>query len=110
MMARPQRRLVIALLAAGAFGAALSLPAQSQAQEGAQHATRGVIRVIAEDLRSARIAHEAIPNFMNAMTMTFTARDVTQLRGLAPGDRVTLRFTATPDGRLLIDAIARAPL
>jgi Cu/Ag efflux protein CusF len=44
-----------------------------------------------------------------AMTMTFTARDAAQLQGLNPADRVTLRFTATPEGQLLIDGIARAP-
>jgi protein SCO1/2 len=98
--------LGLALTASGAV-ATRALPAL--AQQAAVYTTRGVIRTVADDRRSARIAHEAIPGFMNAMTMTFTARDAAQLQGLNPADRVTLRFTATPEGQLLIDGISRAP-
>jgi protein SCO1/2 len=94
-------------LALGVSGLVTARPAL--AQQSAVYTTRGVIRTVAEDRRSARIAHEAIPGFMNAMTMTFTARDAAQLQGLNPADRVTLRFTATPEGQLLIDVITRAP-
>jgi len=98
--------LGLALAVSGAL-AGRALPAH--AQQAAVYTTRGVIRAVADDRRSARIAHEAIPGFMGAMTMTFTARDATQLQGFNPADRVTLRFTATPQGQLLIDGIARAP-
>jgi protein SCO1/2 len=106
------RRLHAALvlgLAIGISGAVATRARPAYAQQGAVYTTRGVIRTVADDRRSARIAHEAIPGFMNAMTMTFTARDAAQLQGLNPADRVTLRFTATPEGQLLIDGISRAP-
>lgn len=96
-------------LALAASGAVTARVRPALAQQAATYTTRGVIRAVADDRRSARIAHEAIPGFMNAMTMTFTARDATQLQGLNPADRVTLRFTATPEGQLLIDSISRAP-
>ena len=83
--------------------------AVTRAAHAQPRSTRGVIRALAADRRSARIAHEAIPGFMNAMTMTFEARDPAQLAGFSVGDRVALTFTATPDGHLLLDAIARAP-
>ena len=101
-------RLVLAL-ALGAAGAVTARPYTASAQTQAAYSTRGVIRSVADDRRSARIAHEAIPGFMNAMTMTFLARDPAQLQGFGPGDRVTLRFTATPEGQLWVDSIARAP-
>lgn len=105
---RTPARLVLAL-ALGAAGAFTARPCTVLAQPRATYSTRGVIRSVADDRRSVRIAHEAIPGFMNAMTMTFLARDPAQLQGLGPNDRVTLRFTATPEGQLVIDSIARAP-
>lgn len=96
-------------LALAASGVVTARVRPALAQQAAVYSTRGVIRSVADDRRSARIAHEAIPGFMNAMTMTFTARDAAQLQGLNPADRVTLRFTATPEGQLLIDGISRAP-
>ena len=52
------------------------------------------------------IAHDAIPGFMDAMTMPFDVEDPGLLAGLAPGDRV--RFTLRGiDGRYAIRAIQR---
>ena len=101
-------RWVLAL-GLGALGAVTARPHPVCAQPQTAYSTRGVIRSVADDRRSARIAHEAIPGFMNAMTMTFVARDPAQLQGFGPNDRVTLRFTATPEGQLVIDSLARAP-
>lgn len=52
-------------------------------------------RVISLDVDSGivKIAHEAIPNYMPAMTMPFLARDSNSLRGLHPGDSVTFVLT-----------------
>ena len=56
------------------------------------------------------VAHEAIPGYMAAMTMAFEARAPSQLDGLVEGDRVSIAFTAMPDGRQVIDAIAKEPV
>ena len=53
---------------------------------------RGVIQQIAPDRRSVTIAHEAIPGYMAAMTMTFDVRNTNALNGLAPADQVTFRL------------------
>ncbi|MFO0626297.1 MAG: copper-binding protein [Polyangiales bacterium] len=109
MILRRMPSTLVLGLALAAAGAVTARGPAAQAQQAAVYATRGVIRAVADDRRSVRIAHEAIPGFMNAMTMTFTARNAAQLQGLGPADRVTLRFTATPDGQLLLDAITRLP-
>lgn len=96
-------------LALGALGAVSARPHPVCAQTQTAYSTRGVIRSVADDRRSVRIAHEAIPGFMNAMTMIFLARDPAQLQGIGPNDRVTLRFTATSEGQLWIDSVSRAP-
>jgi protein SCO1/2 len=70
------------------------------------HTVRGVVREIAPDGRKVVIRHEAITNYMPAMTMEFTVRDTNELRGVAAGDTVTFRLTATEDTHW-IDRIAR---
>ena len=72
------------------------------------YAGRGVIRSLGADGKSVVIKHEAISNYMDAMTMPFPVRTPSVLKGLAPGDSVTfrLRVTAT-DG--WVDQIERAP-
>ena len=61
------------------------------------HTARGVIREISPDRHRAIIKHEAIVNYMPAMTMEFNVRDTNELSGVAAGDTVTFRLTATDD-------------
>ena len=56
---------------------------------------------------SVTIAHEKIPSYMDAMTMSFDARDDRQLANVDIGDRVAFTFHETDDGRRLLDRIAR---
>jgi len=62
-------------------------------------AYRGEGRVvrIEPDGKHVTIAHQAIPGFMSAMTMTFQVRDQKMLAGLKPRDEVefTLEVGAT---------------
>jgi Cu/Ag efflux protein CusF len=71
------------------------------------HATRGVVRGFGPDRVYVNIAHEAIPGFMAAMTMSFEPREPSQLEGLAAGDRVVFAFVEHEDGRRVIERIAR---
>ncbi len=59
--------------------------------------TRGIIREIASDHRTAVIRHEAIPGYMPAMTMEFNLKNTNELSGIAVGDTVTFRLTATKE-------------
>ena len=61
------------------------------------HAARGIIREIAPDRRTAVIRHEAITNYMPAMTMEFNVGDTNELNGVTTGDTITFRLTATDD-------------
>jgi Cu/Ag efflux protein CusF len=52
--------------------------------------TRGEVREISKEGRTAVIRHEEIPGYMPKMTMTLTVRDTNELAGLREGDEVTL--------------------
>ncbi|MBL8943333.1 MAG: copper-binding protein [Myxococcales bacterium] len=53
------------------------------------------------------IAHEAIPGYMGAMTMSFEPKNTEQLARFAIGDRVSFTFTDTDDGRRVIESITK---
>ncbi len=78
------------------------------AQAAQSYKARGVVQSIAKDRSSIEIAHEAIPGFMPAMTMSFEARSPDQLAGLHDKDRVDFSFSVTDDARRLIDSIRLA--
>lgn len=87
---------VLALLSAGAM--ASEVRGADPAKENEQfHAARGVVREIAFDRLKAVIRHEAIANFMPAMTMEFIVRDTNELNGVAVGDTVTFSLATTAE-------------
>ena len=59
------------------------------------HAVRGVVQSVAPDQRHALIRHEAIPDYMAAMTMNFSARDPGVLDGISAGDQITFTLAVT---------------
>lgn len=58
---------------------------------------RGVLKSIKPSGRVAEIAHEAIPNYMDAMTMDLEVKDKRELQGLKPGDAISFRMVVTSD-------------
>lgn len=58
-------------------------------------AARGVVRELSRDDQTVTIRHEAISNYMGAMIMPFKVRDVSEMAGLRPGDKVTFRLHVT---------------
>ncbi len=58
---------------------------------------KGVIQRVEPDGKMAIIKHEAIPDYMQAMTMPFDVKDTNELADLRPGDEITFRLVATPD-------------
>jgi protein SCO1 len=94
-MKTPVHRSVLSLLFCLA---GLVLPAGGQeASAGESFTVHGLIREIATDHRSAVIKHEAIPGYMAAMTMEFTARDTNALAGFAAGDEITFQLHVAND-------------
>lgn len=102
---------LIALLSVGSSTAC----ARGQAGErgsgvaAAAYTTNGVVKSIDAAQKGVLIAHEDIPGYMRAMTMLFDLRDMEQVKGIAPGDKVTFTFTDEGGGRLVVQAIRKSP-
>src|SRR4051812_8492026 len=56
---------------------------------------KGVIKEISADHKQAKIEHENIPGYMEAMTMMFDVKDPKELQGLQPNDEVSFRMVVT---------------
>jgi len=56
---------------------------------------KGVVISIKPKEKSIEIKHEAIPDYMPAMTMPFDVKDTNELTGLHPGDSVLFRMLVT---------------
>jgi protein SCO1/2 len=67
---------------------------------------RGVVRELKPDGRTVVIRHEAITNYMDAMTMPFRVRETNELSGLKPGDEIAFRLHVTGEASW-IDRVAR---
>ena len=57
----------------------------------------GLVQVLEPDGKTAVIQHAAIPNYMPAMTMPFTVKDASELRGLRAGDSIAFQIVVTAD-------------
>jgi protein SCO1 len=57
---------------------------------------RGIVKELEPDGKTAIIQHEAIPGYMQAMTMPFEVRDTNLLRGLKAGDTISFKLAVTP--------------
>ncbi|WP_394821576.1 copper-binding protein [Pendulispora albinea] len=97
----------VALVGSAATAAYVSRPAVAHACGSETYSARGVVRSFGADKKYVNIAHEKIEGYMAAMTMSFEPRNPQQLAGLNVGDSVSFRFTATEDGRRLLDAIEK---
>lgn len=56
-----------------------------------------MVRELREDGRSVVVRHEAITNYMVAMTMPFRVREPRELLGLSAGDEITFHLRVTED-------------
>ncbi len=61
------------------------------------YAVRGVVKELAADGKSVVIHHEAVTNYMPAMTMPFEVHDTTEVRGLQPGERIGFQMVVAGD-------------
>lgn len=58
---------------------------------------KGVVKALKPNGKTAVIAHETIPNYMEAMTMDFDVKDQRELQGLKPGDAISFRMVVTKE-------------
>jgi protein SCO1 len=89
-----------ALLISGALLSACGKPGVT-ASKFPTYKMRGTIVAVHADDKSASIDGEAIPGFMDAMTMEYTIRDSDALSKLKPKDKITADLIANPDGAYL---------
>ena len=65
----------------------------------------GRIASFGPDRAYVNIAHEDIPGFMAAMTMSFRPRQSAQVEGLRVGQRVAFRFTVDAEDQRWLEEI-----
>ena len=70
------------------------------------HQVQGIIRRIAPDRSKLLVRHEAIPDYMPAMTMQFNVREPKEALSLSVGDAISFRLNVK-DGTHWIDQIQR---
>jgi protein SCO1/2 len=68
----------------------------AQASRTQVFTVKGVVKELEPDGKTAVIRHEAIPGYMEAMTMPFEVRDTNLLHGLKAGDTVSFELDVTP--------------
>ena len=85
----------VLLLTAGCDRAPSGGRSSAVKAEVATYEAKGVLKEITAGGRKAVIAHEAIPDYMVAMTMEFEAADAQELAGLRPGDVLAFRLSVT---------------
>lgn len=107
------RLTVLTLLAPLTLGAlaattACNKPSGGGTEESKVYSTKGTIKNFGPEKKYVSIAHENIPGYMSAMTMSFEPQAPTQLDGLNAGDKVEFSFKAD-GGKHLLTAIKKAP-
>ena len=83
-------------------------PAAATTAAAREFAVRGVITRVEPEHTRVIIAHEAIPDFMEAMTMPFRVKAASALAGVAAGDSVSFRLFVTEE-ESWIDHIVKIP-
>ena len=106
------RRAALASLLTAAPPLLLALPACSKKSETTAkntYQTRGVVKSFGPDKKFVNIAHETIPGYMAAMTMSFEPGSPTQLDGIAVGDKVSFSFSSSDEGKRVITSLKKEP-
>ena len=72
---------------------------------------RGVVEELLPDGKTAVVKHEAIPNYMEAMSMPLEVKDPKELAGLQVGDTIFFRMLVTQDDAWIdrITKLGKAP-
>ena len=95
--------LFLAVASVGAAAVVVATPAYAAAET---YKTKGKVESFGKDRKYVNIAHEDIPGYMIAVTMSFDPRAPAQLEGLKEGDKVKVTFTVEGHKRW-IDSIAK---
>src|SRR4051812_22036597 len=77
------------------FGFAGIFPPTSSQAGTTNYFVRGAVKAVKPDEHQLVIAHEDIPNFMDAMTMPFRVKDAAILTSVAIGEQITFQLHLT---------------
>jgi protein SCO1 len=77
------------------LGFAGILPAAPSQAGATNYLVRGVVKGVKQDEHQLVIAHEDIPDFMDAMTMPFNVKDAAILTHVAIGEKITFQLHVT---------------
>ncbi len=108
----PHRMIISAVLFGWLISTYVNSAAESLASSRPDEASvrsfaaRGVVKELKGDGRTVVVSHEAITNYMDAMTMPFKAKEPQELMALRPGDQVMFRLSVT-DTESWIDEISK---
>jgi protein SCO1/2 len=83
------------LIPPDAKSAGVYLAADESGMNVQTFAANGVVKEINPDARTVLIQHEAISNYMSAMTMPFKVKDTKALTVLQPGDKISFKLHVT---------------
>jgi protein SCO1/2 len=72
-----------------------NLPAITSQAGTTNYVVRGVLKEIRKDEHQLVIAHDAIPDFMEAMTMPFNVKDIAILTNVTPGENISFQLHVT---------------
>jgi len=104
------RRVLARRVFVGALLAVVGASARVSAQcvePDEVHEVRGRVVGFVPNGGLVRIAHEAVPGVMSAMTMAFAPCPSVDTRTLSVGDEVRFRFTRGPGGNFLLLSLVR---
>ena len=90
------RGAALALSFALALSACDKQPA-ARAGQTQDFSVKGVVKEVEPDGKTVLIRHEAISNYMAAMTMPFEVNDTNLLHGLQAGDEIKFHLVVSPD-------------
>lgn len=88
--------VLIAALLAGC-GRTGDPPKPAMTPDATSYEVKGVVKEVRESGWKALVAHEEIPDYMEAMTMELAVKNTNELRGLLPGDEIRFRLLVTED-------------
>ncbi|WP_437654773.1 copper-binding protein [Sorangium sp. So ce1182] len=69
--------------------------------------TTGAVRSLGPGRAYANIAHDDIPGYMSAMTMSFEPQSPALLDGIEVGDRIAFDFVETEDARRVLTRVEK---
>ena len=100
--------LFVTLAAVIALSMLISCSTDKKEAEGPQkYALKGVVEKVEKEDGYMSVAHESIPNFMEAMTMSFMVKDTTAFDRVQVGDSIAATLVVD-DTRMWLESVQLA--